>query len=269
MPPTVGRVFNMSTELWEKAEGELAKTFFISPGKLIALLEGVKLDFFQIFQIKAGNICFTGHCSYYCDTTHAICGKPHDRMEGSVQLMLPHKPLINWKVSAHPYKRTYNKKKKAEWEINENYCKQRVFQDITYHSKLFLDLIDTAIFDFMIGNMDRHHYEQMISLGNHTFPIHLDNGRAFGKPHEDEMSILAPLKQCCLVRYSTFLRLKQLHKSKFSKLMDESLKSDPLYPILTQAHLDALDRRIELIFDTINKCINEFTPTQVILDDGF
>ena len=48
MPPTVGRVFNMSTELWEKAEGELAKTFFISPGKLIALLEGVKLDFFQI-----------------------------------------------------------------------------------------------------------------------------------------------------------------------------------------------------------------------------
>jgi len=35
VPPTVGRVFNMSTELWEKAENELAKTFFISPGKLL------------------------------------------------------------------------------------------------------------------------------------------------------------------------------------------------------------------------------------------
>ena len=32
VPPTVGRLFNMTTDLWQKAETELAKTFFYSPG---------------------------------------------------------------------------------------------------------------------------------------------------------------------------------------------------------------------------------------------
>jgi hypothetical protein len=81
--------------------------------------------------------------------------------------MLPSKPLIKWKSTTHPFRRSYNKKKKAEWEINENYCFEYVFQDTIYHSKLLLDLMDMSIFDFIIGNMDRHHYERMISLGNY------------------------------------------------------------------------------------------------------
>lgn len=31
---------------------------------------------------------------------------------------------------------------------------------------------------FLIGNMDRHHYETFEEFGNETFLIHLDNGRA-------------------------------------------------------------------------------------------
>ena len=132
-----------------------------------------------------------------------------------------------------------------------------------------LDVIDMAVFDFITGNMDRHHFERMISLGNESFSIHLDNGRSFGKTLHDEMSILAPLRQCCLMRYSTFLRLKALHKSKFSKLLDESLKLDPLYPILTRGHLDAVDRRLLTIFSEVNTCIDKFIPTQVLVDDGY
>lgn len=154
VPPTVGRLFNMTVELWEKADAELAKTFFFSP---------------------VGNTCFTGHCSYYCDTTHAICGRPKDRMEGSVQLLLPNKPLVQWRITSHPYRRSYNKKKKAEWETNEKYCIENVFQDDVYQSKLILDLMDMAVFDFITGNMDRHHYERMISLSNFTFSLHLGN----------------------------------------------------------------------------------------------
>lgn len=44
-------------------------------------------------------------------------------------------------------------------------------------------------------------------FGNDTFLIHLDHGRAFGKPKHDEVSILAPLYQCCIIRKSTLEKL--------------------------------------------------------------
>ena len=69
------------------------------------------------------------------------------------------------------------------------------------------DLIDLAVFDFLTGNMDRHHYETFAIFGNATFPLHLDQGRAFGRAGHDEMSILAPLYQCCLLRRTTLATL--------------------------------------------------------------
>ena len=41
VPPTVGRKFNMTSELWEKAESELAKTFFYSPGLVLIIKQFV------------------------------------------------------------------------------------------------------------------------------------------------------------------------------------------------------------------------------------
>lgn len=248
VPPTVGRVFNMTTELWEKADEDLGKTFFFSP---------------------AGNVCFTGHCSYYCDTTHAICGRPHDRMEGSVQIMLPSKPIVKWQVFSHPYRRTYMKRKKALWEVDDTYCEVKLLKDINYSTKLILDIMDMAVFDFITGNMDRHHYEKMISLGNETFMLHLDNGRSFGKIYSDEMSVLAPLRQCCLMRYSTYERLKYLYLNKFSTLLDASLRFDPLYPVLTDGHYKAVDRRLSHIIYQLIECTRRYKPHEVIIDDGY
>ena len=70
-----------------------------------------------------------------------------------------------------------------------------------------LDVIDMSVLDFIIGNMDRHHYETFKIFGNETFLIHLDHGRAFGKAKHDEISILAPLIQCCAIRKSTLEKL--------------------------------------------------------------
>lgn len=64
-----------------------------------------------------------------------------------------------------------------------------------------------AVLDFLMGNMDRHHYETFKMFGNDTFLIHLDHGRAFGRAKHDEVSILAPLYQCCIIRKSTLSKL--------------------------------------------------------------
>lgn len=74
--PVTGRLLNMTTELYQKAEGELLNTFFVSP---------------------SDNLCFHGKCSYYCDTSHAICGNP-DTLEGSFAAFLPSGKLAPTKV---------------------------------------------------------------------------------------------------------------------------------------------------------------------------
>lgn len=60
-------------------------------------------------------------------------------------------------------------------------------------TKRLLNLIDVAIFDFLIQNGDRHRFEvykDQILL--------LDNGKGLGNPMVDELDILAPLYQCCM-----------------------------------------------------------------------
>ena len=96
-PPVVGRLLNITTEIYAFAKGELLKTFFVSP---------------------AGNLCFHGKCSYYCDTSHAICGHP-DMLEGSMAVFLPPKNVVPRKPWRHPWRRSYHKRKKAQWEWGE------------------------------------------------------------------------------------------------------------------------------------------------------
>ncbi|KAH1026041.1 hypothetical protein HUJ05_010630 [Dendroctonus ponderosae] len=106
-------------------------------------------------------------------------------------------------VWRHPWRRSYHKRRKAQWETDPNYCQLvREIPPYDRHRRLF-DLMDMSVFDFLIGNMDRHHYETFRLFGNDTFTLHLDHGRGFGKPFHDEISILAPLLQCCLIRQST------------------------------------------------------------------
>lgn len=55
------------------------------------------------------------------------------------------------------------------------------------------DLVDAAIFDFLIQNGDRHHYEVMDET-----VVFIDNGKGLGNAHKTFLDILAPLYQCCM-----------------------------------------------------------------------
>jgi hypothetical protein len=152
-------------------------------------------------------------------------------------------------------------------KIDDQYCDQ-VRQLPPYNEgRRLVDLIDLAIFDFLAGNMDRHHYETLSLFGNQTFPIHLDQGRAFGRPNHDEMSILAPLYQCCLVRRTTLATLLRFHHGplRLSSLMRKSLARDPLDPILAAGHFDAMDRRVAITLRVIRHCLSRHEADQVIV----
>ena len=95
----------------------------------------------------------------------------------------------------------------------------------------------------------------------------------FGKSHHDEMSILAPLYQCCAIRKSTLARLMQFNTgpTSLSDAMKASMRSDAAAPVLLDNHLEALDRRVVLILKEVLKCLaKKNTPTinAVIIDDG-
>ncbi|XP_049948239.1 extracellular serine/threonine protein CG31145-like [Schistocerca serialis cubense] len=233
--PVSGRVLNMTSELYELADGELLKTFFVSP---------------------SDNLCFHGRCSYYCDTAHAICGNP-DTLEGSFAAFLPDKAVAPRKVWRHPWRRSYHKRRKAQWENDPDYCS--LVRDIPpYDSgRRLLDLMDMAVFDFLTGNMDRHHYETFRMFGNDTFPLHLDHGRGFGRPFHDEMSILAPVIQCCLLRQSTLTTLLRYHNGprKLSDAMRDAMQKDPVAPVLWEPHLAALDRRVRIVLQAVRDCV--------------
>ncbi|XP_040087484.1 extracellular serine/threonine protein kinase FAM20C isoform X2 [Oryx dammah] len=248
VPPVAGRLVNMTKEIRDVTrDKKLWRTFFISP---------------------ANNVCFYGECSYYCSTEHALCGKP-DQIEGSLAAFLPDLSLAKRKTWRNPWRRSYHKRKKAEWEVDPDYCEE-VKQTPPYDSNhRILDVMDMTIFDFLMGNMDRHHYETFEKFGNDTFIIHLDNGRGFGKHSHDELSILVPLQQCCRIRRSTYLRLQLLaqEEHRLSLLMAESLRADRVAPVLFQPHLEALDRRLRIVLRAVGVCVEKDGLHSVVEDD--
>lgn len=110
---------------------------------------------------------------------------------------------------------------------------------------------------------------RMSSFGDNTVLIHLDNGRSFGRYDHDELSILAPIRQCCLFRYSTFARFYRVYRQGLSTLLARSLKnSEQLPTILIDEHLRAIDRRLEILMAHLDTCIRTYTVKGVMVDDG-
>lgn len=53
-------------------------------------------------------------------------------------------------------------RKKAIWEINDDYCETHVKNVAVYKSgRRLLDVMDMAVMDFLTGNEDRHHFQTL------------------------------------------------------------------------------------------------------------
>lgn len=132
----------------------------------------------------------------------------------------------------------------VRWEYDESYCEAVKKMPPYDAGPRLLDVIDTSIFDYLIGNADRHHYESFQDDGGASMLILLDNAKrwreeqmfylikmygtgnkcaflvcSFGNPSLDERSILAPLYQCCMwvSKYVPFIiRTNECKKKKKS-----------------------------------------------------
>ncbi|KAM9478495.1 glycosaminoglycan xylosylkinase-like isoform 2-T2 [Salvelinus alpinus] len=277
-PLVVGRFFNLRTELKPVATDQLLSTF---------LMQG-------------NNSCFYGKC-YYCRESEPACAEG-ENMEGSLTLWLP--DVWPLQKHRHPWGRTYREGKLARWEYDESYCDAVKKMPPYDAGPRLLDVIDTAIFDYLIGNADRHHYESFQDDGGASMLILLDNAKRdplhtsttatleaslpiapqkprllqskgynyfkvsdFGNAALDERSILASLYQCCMVRMSTWNRLNLLRAGALSSAMRQALTFDPINPVLAEPHLAALDRRLSGIIATIRQCVESQGPDNTLIED--
>ena len=64
--------------------------------------------------------------------------------------------------------------------------------------------------------------------------------------------------QCCVIRYSTISMLLSYHSGPvlLSAALNRSLSSDPIKPVLTNQHLEAVDRRVGLVLQVVRECLD-------------
>jgi len=92
---------------------------------------------------------------------------------------------------------------------------------------------------------------------------------SFGNPHHDEMSILAPIYQCCRIRQSTWNRFQSISKQKtsLSELLRKATKDDPVAPILSDLQYKAIDRRLKIAINAVKTCIRQHGENAVLVSD--
>ncbi|KAH0618257.1 hypothetical protein JD844_017288 [Phrynosoma platyrhinos] len=223
-PLVVGRFVNLRTEIKPVATEQLLSTFLT----------------------LGNNTCFYGKC-YYCRETEPACAEG-DIMEGSVTLWLP--DVWPLQKHRHPWGRTYREGKLARWEYDESYC-DAIKKTSPYDSgPRLLDIIDTAIFDYLIGNADRHHYEILATL-----------------PWMREVFLRLFINVACDIRVSTWNRLNYLKNGVLKSALKTAMSHDPLSPVLSASHMDALDQRLLNILATVKQCTDQFGPDVVQVED--
>ncbi|CAG5135867.1 unnamed protein product, partial [Candidula unifasciata] len=237
-PLTIGRRVDIDKEIIRVASQKLLSTFYE----------------------REGESCFYGRCLYCKGPEDGVCATS-GVLEGTLVLWLPHS--FKMTLHKHPWSRTYRDNVRAKWETDTMYC-DTVKSNFKSGPRL-LDIIDTCVFDYLIGNADRHHYETFQGYDD-SMLIMLDNGKSFGNPSVDEITILAPLYQCCQIRSSLWQRLLALQDGVLSGVLAGILSTDPISPILTDAHFKALDRRLKTVLEEVQKCISQVGIHAIVAD---
>ncbi|XP_022130358.2 glycosaminoglycan xylosylkinase homolog [Pieris rapae] len=227
IPPSVIRKVHLDNDILPVATSGLRKT---------------------MLKNNKGTLCIYGKC-FYCKINETVCPDDNGEVEGAAILYLDRQ----LKVYKSPWRRSYNAKK-MEWEIDSDFCMKIRGSLSTRH---LLNLIEVSLFDFLIQNGDRHRYEvykEQIIL--------LDNGKGLGNPHVDELDILAPLYQCCMLATSTWQHLELISGGNLSETI-KLLSKFQGTKLATEEHFKAIERRLLKIYATVQYCIGRYGSAKV------
>ncbi|XP_047026326.1 glycosaminoglycan xylosylkinase homolog isoform X1 [Helicoverpa zea] len=195
-----------------------------------------------------GLVCIYGKC-YYCKVNETVCPDNKGEIEGAAILYLDKQ----FKVNKSPWRRSYNNMK-MEWENDFDFCKK---VSMMLSTKRILNLIDISIIDFLIQNGDRHRYEVYKNK-----IILLDNGKGLGNPMLDEIDILAPLYQCCMISSSTWQTLELVSGGSLTETI-KLLASFQGEKLTTDDHYRAVERRLLKVYATVKYCVAKHGSAKV------
>ncbi|KAB1261070.1 Glycosaminoglycan xylosylkinase [Camelus dromedarius] len=155
---------------------------------------------------------------------------------------------------------------------DESYC-DAVKKTSPYDSGLASWIIDTAVFDYLIGNADRHHYESFqddeapVCSSFSIMPKALGTPRWMREaswPRSISVHVVTHVKS---IRVSTWNRLNYLKNGVLKSALKSALAHDPISPVLSEPHLDAVDQRLQSVLATVKQCTDQFGMDTVLVED--
>lgn len=69
------------------------------------------------------------------------------------------------------------------------------------------------------------------------------------------------------IRVSTWNRLNYLKNGVLKSAFKSAMAHDPISPVLSDAHLDALEQRLRSVLATVKQCTDQFGLDTVLVED--
>jgi len=198
--------------------------------------------------------CVTGQC-FYCQEETTLC-PPGGIAEVSLAYWVPRRLKL---YTHRPDSMPWSTPRDAEWKHiqfnDKSYC-NKVRGIHPYEiDRYYHDLFDFAVVDSLMYHYDSKHYLVHDESEAHGLTIRLDHGRAFCTHDKDEEEVfMAPLNQCCMVRWATYDALSSMRGGILGNKLREELARDPLFPVLDDEFYVAINRRVEKIVNLFEKC---------------
>lgn len=188
--------------------------------------------------------CIKGTCRW-CGPP--VCPQPDGKIEGVMILMLPNETSTGSSLSLHSVNSSLFDQPKYS-----NKARQRVKNS----TSRLLDIAEASIFDFLIQNIDRHHYEYIDNEEGDGAVLLIDQGKGFPPDYKETMRLLAPLSVLSMLRNQTLQHLQWISKwnISLSDALERLTSVDISTPygatgkgVLSGADLFSLDRRFDIV----------------------